>query len=116
VTYEDLTADPGAALSELYRFFGLDLGQLTSAHGPGGPQGSGLAPLLRQATTKKFTSEDLEQLLANYGELAGWLQAKAPCYGPMLAAKGPESFAPCPLRFASVHLHAAALRPPTDAG
>jgi len=111
VTYEDLTSDPGTTLTELYRFFGLDLAQLMTAGGSNHHNG-GLAALLKKATTKKFTSENLEQLLANYGELSDWLSAKAPCYWPMLAAKGPESFAHCPLRFGSVHVHAAATSAP----
>ena len=108
VTYEDLTSDPGTTLTELYRFFGLDLAQLMTGGGGGGSNNhhnGGLAALLKKATTKKFTSENLEQLLANYGELSDWLRAKAPCYWPMLTAKGPESFAHCPLRFGSVHVH-----------
>ena len=84
ITYEDLQRDHLGTLSKLFSTsFGFNLSDLLQR---------GRAP---SASTKKFTTDDLRKLLANYDSIEEFLMRRAPCLLPQLRAIGPESFAHC---------------------
>ena len=86
LTYEDLQRDASATLSTFFASFLevplSDLGGTKAHHHP-------------LATTKKFTPDDMQELLANFDAIKEYLERRFPCLVPQLFARGPASFAHC---------------------
>ncbi len=79
VVYEDLQRSPESTLRGLFEFLGLPF----------------TGPSMTGASTKKFTSDNLRDILMNYDAISTFLERRAPCLLPQLRATGPESFAHC---------------------
>ena len=86
VRYESMQLDEAATLATVARFLGVD------------------APrrFLKSSTAvgEKRASDDLRDVIANYGEVHKWLAPKgvlaSRCLLEMLEVRGPRVFAPCP--------------------